>query len=207
MITLPFETLDDAVRASLDVRRIRGAGGVIVLPTETFYGLGADPASPEAVARIARMKARPAGMGILVLCAGIEQVERLAEVPDRWRLTLEKTWPAPVTVILPARTALPAATGGTVAVRVPAHGPLRALLEVAGSLTGTSANRHGRPAPLMAVEAAATLVEPPDLVLDGGRTPGGSPSTIIDLSGDVPRLVRRGAWRPTDLWKTLWKTL
>ena len=207
MIVLPFETLDDASRAAATAGEIRAAGGVIVLPTETFYGLGSDPASAEAIAKIVRMKERPAGMGMPVLCSGIEQVEKLAEIPEQCWPPLVETWPAVLTVILPARTALPAATRGTVAVRVPAHAQLRALLETVGPLTGTSANRHGEPAPQTGLAAATGLSVPPDLVLDGGPTAGGEPSTIIDLTGASPRLVRRGAWHPRGLWKTLWKTL
>ncbi len=207
MTILPLETPNDSEHAAAEARRIRAAGGVILIPTETFYGLGADPAAPDAVARIERMKNRPSGMGMPVLCAGMEQVRMLVEVPARWRAELEKIWPAALTVILSVRTPLPAAIGGTLAVRVPGHESLRALLETTGPLTGTSANCHGSEAPSTVDEAMAQLMKPPDLVLDGGRTPGGQPSTIVDLSGDEPRLVRPGAWRPTGLWKTLWKTL
>ncbi len=203
MIVLPFTTIDDALRACEHVRSVRNSGGVIVVPTETLYGLAADPASPGAVARIERMKARPPGMGLLVLCAGMEQVQQLVEVPERWSNELATIWPAALTVILKARGPYPAATQGTLAVRVPRHEPLRALLASVGPLTGTSANRHAGPTARTPNEVVLQLAEPPDLVLDGGDAPGGKPSTIIDLTLATPRLIRHGGWNPHGLWKTL----
>ncbi len=189
----------EAFRDGGDVRHVAGAvarviasGGVVLLPTESYYGLAADPASATGVERIYRLKDRPAGRPLLVLCADWEQVGALVEVDPRWRIRLSRTWPGPLTVILPSRRPLAAAPSGNLAVRIPGSPLLRALLYRVGPLTGTSANRSGSPPHTVATEAVADLAGEPDLVLDGGRTPGGAPSTLVDLSGDEPRVLRIG---------------
>jgi Sua5/YciO/YrdC/YwlC family protein len=191
MKILPFATPSDLEAALPAVRRVLASGGVLAVPTETFYGLAADPASERALAKLLRMKGRPPEMGVPVLAADLDQVEQLAEIPAAWRERLEAVWPAPLTVVLPARVPLAAARRSTLAVRVPDHALLRALLAATGPLTGTSANRHGQP-PAVTAAAAAELAEPPDLVLDGGPTPGGPGSTIVDLTGGEPARLREG---------------
>ncbi len=181
----------DAVRAALVL------GGVALLPTETFYGLAADPRSAGSVAKVYALKDRPERMPLPVLVADWDGLEALVTVPDRFRVRLSRTWPAALTVVLPAREPVPAAAGtGTLAVRIPAHDRLRALLYLTGPLTGTSANRHGTPPPVAADAALASLAAPPDVVLDGGVTAGGRPSTLVDLTGPEPRVLRPGpvAW-------------
>jgi L-threonylcarbamoyladenylate synthase len=171
-------------------------GGVLLLPTETFYGLAVDPCRPEAVARVLALKDRPPGLDLPILCADWAQVEALVDVPGRWRDRLREAWPGPLTAILNARRPLPVAHGTTLAVRVPGHALVRALLEAVGPLTGTSANRHGQP-PCSEVDSAlSSLVGCPDVVLDGGPTAGGAASTLVDLAGDEARVVRPGpvAW-------------
>ena len=184
----------DVREAAPAVRETVAAGGVVLLPTETFYGLGADPASRAGVTAVYRLKERPGGMPLPVLVPDWDRLEALVTVPPRYRVRLSRTWPAPLTVVLPARRALPAAAGGgTLAVRIPAHDRLRALLYLVGPLTGTSANRHGVPPAVTSDAALAALGAAPDLVLDGGVTPGGEPSTLVDLTGSEPRILRRGA--------------
>ncbi|MFV2071614.1 MAG: L-threonylcarbamoyladenylate synthase [Thermoanaerobaculales bacterium] len=192
MIRLRFVDRDQ-VRDALPVAaEVVAQSGVVLFPTESFYGLGGDPSNRRAVEKIHSMKNRPTGLGLPVLCADWEQLEKLVVVPERFRLELARRWPAALTVVLGRRTELPAARGRTLAVRIPGHGALRALLYRSGPLTGTSANLHDAPPFVEADEALDSLVGRPDLVLDGGPTAGGDASTLVDLTGDSPRVLRPG---------------
>jgi len=198
MNRLPF-THPSHLAAAVDaVRRAAQRHGVVALPTETFYGLAVPPADHLAVTRIFLLKHRPGERALPVVAASPAQLAELVVVPEPWRSKLEAVWPAPLTVVLPARR-----TGGkgtTLAVRVPDHDLLRALLAEVGPRTATSANRSGE-APLASADAVAeALGGGLELLLDGGDTPGGRPSTLVDLTSDVPRLLRRGAWEPPREW-------
>jgi len=190
---LPFSEPEEIVAAVLVAADVVADHGVLLLPTESFYGLGADPACADSVARICAMKERPSDLGLPVLCADWQQLESLVTVPGRFRVKLSRLWPSALTVVLPSTAGLAAARGNTLAVRIPAHAPLRALLYRVGPLTGTSANRHGDPPFSTADGAIDSLTEVPDLVLDGGPTPGGEPSTVVDLTGENPAILRPGA--------------
>lgn len=198
MRTIPFTEPEhgrDAAEATVDVVR---RAGVVLVPTETFYGLAADPASEASVEAVHRLKRRPPDRALPVLCADHDQVASLVDLPDRFRVRLGRIWPGPLTAVLRLRRPLAACPDGTVAVRIPAHGLLRAVLYRTGPLTGTSANRHGEPPRSTATEAAASLDGTPDLVLDGGPTAGGLASTVVDLTGPEPRVLRHGPveWEP-----------
>jgi L-threonylcarbamoyladenylate synthase len=192
---LPFREDADASAAGRAVADEVAGGGVVLLPTETFYGLAASPFDGPAVDRVLAAKGRPAELALPVLCSDWQQLEALVEVPQAHRARLSRIWPAALTVVLPCRRPLAASPGGTLAVRIPDHAMLRAVLYRSGPLTGTSANRHGRPPCVDPDQALASLLAPPDLVLDGGRTPGGAPSTLVDLSGAEPRVLREGSLR------------
>jgi len=176
-------------------------GLVLAIPTESSYGLAADPRSRRGVDRILAIKGRGGGAKpLLVVAAHREQLDALGvaaprEVVDR----LFAIWPAPLTAVLPIGVPLPAACGGTtLAVRVPAEPRLRALLEATGPLTATSLNRAGEP-PVTDPDEAMRLFEGEvDLLIDGGRTPGGPPSTLLDATVAPPRVLRAGAfpWPP-----------
>ena len=194
MRRLPFADREQAVAAMTVAEMEVSRGGVLLLPTESYYGLGADPRRAAAVERIHAMKNRPAGLGLPVLCADWEQLESLVVVPEIHRARLSGAWPAPLTVVLPCRVPNAAARGATLAVRIPDHSLLRALLYRVGPLTGTSANRHEEPPFTDVDEALDSLVEAPDLVLDAGTTAGGQPSTLVDLTAPESRILRRGAW-------------
>lgn len=170
--------------------------GVVLLPTESFYGLGADPADEAAVERVFELKGRPADQALPVVCSDWQQVESLVAIPDRYRVRLSRIWPAALTVVAPCRRPLPAARFDTLAVRIPGHGLLRALLYRVGALTATSANRHREPPAVEVDPALAGLAGEPELALDGGRLAGGPASTLVDLTTDPPRLIRPGpvAW-------------
>jgi tRNA threonylcarbamoyl adenosine modification protein (Sua5/YciO/YrdC/YwlC family) len=132
-------------------------------------------------------------MALPVLCADWDQVEALVKVPRQHRDRLDQLWPGAITVILEARRPLPAAhADGSLAIRIPGLAPLRGLLAGVGSVTGTSANRHEEPPCSVASEALKSLIEKPDLVLDGGRTAGGEVSTIVDLRSGRPKVLRQG---------------
>ena len=193
MIRLPFVEPGDVVEAAEVAGATIDQGGVLLLPTESFYGLGADPWSEAGVERVFSLKARPEELGLPVLCADWQQVESLVVIPDEFRVKLARLWPAALTVVLPTVEEVPAARRGTLAVRIPAHAELRALLYRLGPLTGTSANRHGD-APSTTVDGAlASLAELPDLVLDAGATAGGQASTLVDLGRGEPEILRSGA--------------
>ncbi len=174
------------------LREILDRGGVLAIPTESSYGLAADPRSERGVRAVYRVKGRDAGKPLPVVAADLDQVAALGVAPgalDAGRLGA--LWPGAVTVVLPlarpetgaGREPLPAAAGGgSVAVRVPGHPELRRLLARLGRpLTATSANRSGG-APVLDPATAASLLAGEDAaVVDGGRLPGGAPSTIVRL--------------------------
>jgi L-threonylcarbamoyladenylate synthase len=194
-------TVDPARPAAGDVEAAAGvlrAGGLVAFPTETFYGLGANALDPDAVARVFRAKGRPPDKPLLVLVDSVEMAGRLVvDIPDRARRLIARYWPGPLTLVLRARPSVPAAlTAGTatLGVRVSGHPVAHAVVRAAAlPVTAPSANPHGGPSPRSAAEVLAGLGARVDLVLDGGPTAGGAPSTVLDLTGDRPRLVRPGA--------------
>jgi L-threonylcarbamoyladenylate synthase len=190
---LPFSTAADLPAAVAAVREVLARHGVVALPTETFYGLAVDPHDRIAVARVFDLKGREATKALLVVAASLQQVERLVVLDPRRRAALAAAWPAPLTVVLPLAAPL-AAAAGSLAVRVPAHPLLRSLLARVGPLTATSANRSGAPPCATADTVAAALGGEVDLLLDGGATPGGAPSTLVDWTGERPAAQRVGAW-------------
>jgi L-threonylcarbamoyladenylate synthase len=172
-------------------------GGVAAVPTETFYGLAADPTNERGVSRVFEIKGRDDGKPLLVLFSDRAQLDALGVSVEPARLDrFLRIWPAPLTVVLPLRSPIAASRGGaTLAVRMPAAPRLRELLSAVGPLTGTSANRSGDP-PLADPDAVArALGSDLELVVDDGPTAGGDPSTLIDATGEPPRVLRRGAFR------------
>jgi len=183
-------------------------GGVVAYPTDTVYGLAVDPSSAAAVEAIFDVKGRDARAALPLLAASVEQVRAAcgALPPDAARLAAA-FWPGPLSLILdapaPVAPAVHAGTG-TVAVRVPAHPVARALAAAFdGLVTATSANRSGQPPSETAAGLDAIARDPRVLVIDGGRAPGGAPSTIVDARGAELRLVRAGAI----VWKRVLESL
>jgi L-threonylcarbamoyladenylate synthase len=178
-------------------REVISKGGVIVYPTDTFYGLGVDPRNSDAVKRLFALKGRRPDQPILLLIADAGEVLTWAdEVTPRAQLLMQKYWPGPLTLVFKARPNVLAdltAGTGTIGLRVPGSELTRSLLRYLGhALTGTSANISNEPSPRTAREAAAIsgLVE---LVLDGGECAGDKPSTIVDVRTEVPHVIREGA--------------
>jgi len=178
-------------------------GGVVALPTDTFYGLAADPAQPEAVARLAAMKGRPPDKPFPLLIAKLAQTEILtSDFPLEARRLAQEWWPGPLTLLLPAAPDLPAGmTGGSgvVGLRVAKHPAIALTLAALGGgpITGTSANQAGDPPPrtVTAVQAGFPEdVQGPDLIVDGGLTRALAASTIVDCTtAPILRVVREGA--------------
>ena len=178
--------------------RILTAGGVVAYPTDTLYGLAADPRDAAAVDRLVDAKRRPPGLAIPLIAADRAQAERAAGALTPLALRLmEAFWPGPLAIVVGAARDLDrrvVGEGGTIAVRVPANAVARALARTfQHPITATSANRSGRPAPATAADAGAAFGTDIDAVIDAGPTPGGAPSTIVDARGAAPRLVREGA--------------
>ena len=172
-------------------------GGVVAYPTDTLYGLAVDPRSTVAVARLFALKGRDALSAIPLIAASLEQARDAGEFSDRQLRLAKSFWPGPLTIVLPAAAVIARellGAGSTVALRVPAHPTAQALAARHGfCITSTSANRSGEPAATTAQQVSNELMTGIDLVLDGGPSPGGAPSTIVDVTGDRPRLVRAGA--------------
>jgi L-threonylcarbamoyladenylate synthase len=172
-------------------------GGVIAYPTETFYGLGALAGDGGAVARLLTAKERPDGKPLPLLGAGLAQLEAVATFSPLARRLAAALWPGPLTLVLPARPGLhPAITGGgtTVGVRVTSGQVAAALAAAAGgALVATSANRAGEPPPTRIDLLDPLLRARLDLVVDGGETPGGAPSTVVAVAGEGLTLLRPGA--------------
>ena len=184
----------DAVEEA--VRALRG-GQLVAYPTDTLYGLAADPRLASAVKRLFQAKRRPLEAAVPLIGADLEQVEAYAgPLTPLGRRLADQFWPGPLTLIIAAAPALDRrllAGGESVAVRVPDHAVARALAErLDHPVTATSANRTGEPAPMNAAEAATALGSAIALVLDAGPTEGSVPSTIIDARGDEPVLIRAG---------------
>lgn len=185
-----------------EARAALGLGDVIVMPTDTVYGIAANAFDAGAVGKLLAAKGRDRSAPPPVLIANTSALDALAsEVPDIIRELVGKFWPGPLTVILPAQPSLQwdlGETHGTVALRIPANDYALELLRETGPLAVSSANKHGEPAPGNAQDAVAQLGEDVKLFLDAG-TVGGEASTIIDATGltspdKLPaRIVRAGA--------------
>jgi L-threonylcarbamoyladenylate synthase len=170
--------------------RLRG-GAVIAFPTDTLYGVGARAADAAAVARLYQVKRRPSGQPLVLLVRDRDQVEEFAMVSAAAADLMTRFWPGPLTLVLPARLQ---SDGPTIAVRAPNHDVALALLTSLGEpLASSSANPAGQPPPVDADQVIAGLGDELDLVLDAGPCALGQPSTILDLSGAMPRILRQGA--------------
>ncbi len=189
-----------------EARRALGSGGVLALPTETFYALAVDPYQFSALERLFALKGRHGAKPVLLLVASPEMVLKVArKVPETGARLMERFWPGPLTLILPARGDLPplvTAETGTVGVRQPRQAVTCRLLAALGlPVTGTSANRSGQEPLTNAEEVDRQFGAEVDLILDAGPCPGGLPSTIVNVSVAPPRLVRPGAISAQELRK------
>jgi L-threonylcarbamoyladenylate synthase len=173
------------------------SGGLVAFPTESFYGLGADALDERAVARVFRAKGRSETKPVLVLVDSIAMAESLvADLPTGARELMARHWPGPLTLVLTARAHVPGALiagSGTLGVRMPGHAIALALVRAAGRpVTAPSANPSGASPPTTASAVRAYFEDAVDVILDGGRTAGGTGSTIADCTAWPPRILRAG---------------
>lgn len=203
VLRLGLVSVEEAVA---EASRVVRSGGLIIYPTDTVYGLGADPLNEAAVAKAFEAKRREA-KPMPVLVSSIEAAKRLAYVSEEAEALMRRFWPGALTIVLPSRGVVPSqVTAGlaSIGIRMPNHPvALRIIEACGGALIGTSANISGRPAPRTADEALSQIGDYVDLAIDAGPAPHGVPSTVVDLSGSEPRLIREGPLKWSDVLRAL----
>ena len=181
-----------ALRVALQTLK---GGRLVAFPTDTVYGLGALVQIPHSIQALYTVKGREAAKAIPLLLSSPEQLDQVALAVSRMaRRLAERFWPGPLTLVVPKHPSLPEelSSQATVGVRMPDHPVALALLRLTGPLAVTSANRSGAESAVTAQEVVKALGGRIDLVLDGGKTPGGVSSTVVDCSGDAPLILRQG---------------
>jgi L-threonylcarbamoyladenylate synthase len=181
-----------AIPRAIEILR---SGGLVAFPTDTVYGVGALVFDEQAVKSIYIAKERPAEKAIPVLIGDAVDLNQVAEeIPKSAAKLIARFWPGPLTVLVPKRPSLPQVVSATstVGVRIPDHEIARALLRLTGPMAVTSANISSQPSPTTAEEVYEQLGSRISMVIDGGRTPGGVPSTLVDCTGDEIQILREG---------------
>ncbi len=181
----------------LEAGEILKNGGLVAFPTETVYGLGGDALNPDAAAKIYAAKGRPSDNPLIVHISEMEDIDKIADdVSEKAKKLAERFWPGPMTLIYKKKECVPASTTGglnTVAVRMPEHKIARALIRQSGVFVAApSANTSGRPSPTKAEHVMEDLCGKVDMVIDGGSVGIGLESTIVDVSGEIPVILRPG---------------
>ena len=174
------------------------SGGVVMIPTDTLYGLAVDPRNRNAIERLFTVKGRAPSSAVAMICADLEQVEReFGLLSDLAKEVSRLFWPGPLTMVIDGNNLMKnngISLDGSVGVRVPSHPIAKALANAAGHpITATSANLSGERPPQAVTEASRLILESVDLILDAGEVPGGLPSTIVDVRANSVRLIRAGA--------------
>lgn len=185
-------------------------GGLVAFPTETVYGLGANGLNSEASTKIYSAKGRPSDNPLILHIADFKEVDQLAkEVTEDDRKVMEAFWPGPLTIILNKKECVPYETTGgldTVALRMPSHPVAKELIKMAGvAIAAPSANTSGRPSPTKAEHVMQDLDGKIDMIVDGGEVGIGIESTIVDLTGEIPTILRPGYVTKPMLEKVLGK--
>ena len=193
----PMELLDSSNESLIVAGQAIAAGKLVVIPTETVYGLGADAFNPEVVARVFEAKRRPSFDPLIVHIATLDQIDRLvSEFSPKASLLAEKLWPGPLTLVLPKRPEVPGIiTSGldTVAVRFPSHVLARRIIEYSGTVVAApSANPFGYVSPTTAAHVVRSLGDRVDFIVDGGPCDVGVESSVLDMTGPTPCLLRPG---------------
>ncbi len=187
-----------SIESILPAVEVLKSGGVVAYPTETFYGLGVDALNREATKRIFAIKKRHPDQPLLILLPSRQALSNYVQsIPEIAVPLVDAFWPGPLTLIFPTSPALPkelCADTGPIAIRISPHPVAQALVKAfGGAITSTSANISGKASPASAQEVVEQLGEGIDLIIDGGKTAGQQPSTIVDVTVTPPRLVREGA--------------
>jgi len=189
--------LSDHKQSRLKAAEIIRSAGVIAFRTDTFYGLGVDPFNRDAIVRIRELKGREDDKPILLLVSDEKEVDRFIEQSEFFKLVAKGHWPGPLTLIGVARREVPIElTAGTksLGVRLPDDDEVRSFVRACGgALTATSANVSGQPPARTAKEVENYFPAGIDLIVDGGEVTATEPSTVLDLNGPQPRLIREGA--------------
>jgi L-threonylcarbamoyladenylate synthase len=192
-----------ALQCALEILQM---GGLVAFPTDTVYGVGALAFNGAAVESIYAVKDRPVEKAIPILIGDLDDLLKVsAEVPDIALRLAARFWPGPLTVVVLKHPELPEAVSATptVGVRIPDHSVTRALLRIAGPMAVTSANLSSQPNPSTAQEVYAQLGGRIAIILDGGKTPGGVPSTVVDCIGAEPQVLRAGPIPKSEILKVL----
>jgi L-threonylcarbamoyladenylate synthase len=195
----------EAIARSLAILQ---AGGLVAFPTDTVYGVGAQVFDGKAVESIYAAKDRPVEKAIPVLLGDAADLEKVAvDLSEAARRLAARFWPGPLTILVPKRLDLPEAVSATatVGVRVPDHEVAHRLLQAAGPLAATSANISGAQSPVTAQEVYEQLGGRVALILDGGKTPGGVPSTLVDCTAPELKILREGPISLNELYSVLGK--
>ena len=194
---------EDALRRALDVL---STGGLVAFPTDTVYGVGARAFDGTAIESIYTAKDRPVDKAIPILISDTGELDKVGmDIPKVALALAFHFWPGPLTILVPKRPDLPKSVSftSTVGVRVPDHGVARGLLRLAGPMAVTSANISGAQSPISAEEVYEQLGGRIPLILDGGRTPGGVPSTLVDCTTPELKILREGPIRMEELHSAL----
>jgi len=189
-----------------EIVKVLQGGGVIVYPTDTFYGLGANCLSQKALQKIFKIKKRPASKGLPILVSSLEMAKGMAaELPPVFYILASRFWPGPLTLVLKAASHLPQELIGpkkTIGIRLPDVPWLQALIRETGvALVTTSANISGEREIDSAEEAIRMFKGKVECIVDGGRTPGDKPSTVMNLTGERPVMIREGVIGKKELEK------
>lgn len=194
-----FSTNPDAIPLALEIIK---RGGVVAFPTDTVYGIGVNAFSGESIEKLFVAKGRDENKAIPVLVGEASQLSQVTEViNDLAQRLVQRFWPGPLTLVVPRHPALPAELSPlpTVGVRMPDHSLALMLLKKCGPLATTSANLSGGANPLTAQDVLEQLNGRIDLLIDGGRCPGGIPSTVVDCTGGEVKVLRKGPISLEDL--------
>ncbi len=201
-ITLPAEN-PESISSALSLIR---DGEIVAFPTDTVYGLGADPFQATGIIKLFEAKGRDSNKAIAILIGSIEQASLVTDhMPDMAIRLCEVFWPGMVTVIVPRKNTLPELISNVdrIGIRMPNHPVALEMLRTYGPLATTSANLSGKPDAITAKDVIDQLANRVPLILDGGKCQGGVPSTVIDCSGSEPVILREGPVSIEQLFKVL----
>lgn len=186
------ENEDGALETAIQIIQ---SGGIVAFPTDTVYGIGANAFDPAGIAKLYSVKNRDAGKPIAILLADVSQLSLVcSSIPDYATRLGEKFWPGALTLVLPRAPSVPEVLSPipTIGIRIPDHVFARSLIRWCGPMAVTSANISGQQSATSAEEILEQLGDQVDLIIDGGRSKGGIPSTVVDCTGDVIKVLRSG---------------